>query len=393
MPESRIKVVLFANTDWYLYNFRLSLARALRDEGAEVVLVSPPGPFGARLEKEGFRWIPIAMIRRSLNPASELRLVYALARLYRAERPDVVHHFTIKCVVYGSLAARLAGVSRRINAVTGLGYVFANQGLKARLLKPLVGALLRLALLGSRARLIVQNRDDESAFLRAGLVGKERVRLIRGSGVNTEVFRHAPRSRTQAPFRVVLAARLLWDKGIREYVEAAARLRGAGLPIEFLLAGTPDSGNPAAVPGEMLERWTAERTITALGHVDDMAGLFSQVDAAVLPTYYGEGIPRSLIEAAASGLPAVTTDMPGCREAVEHGINGLLVPPRDADALAGAIRYLYENPQARERMGNAARARAVAQFDERIVLADTLAVYRELMGGTPRIGFENIRKA
>ena len=196
-----------------------------------MVLVSPPGPFGARLEKEGFRWIPIAMIRRSLNPASELRLVNALARLYRAERPDVVHHFTIKCVVYGSLAARLAGVSRRINAVTGLGYVFANQGLKARLLKPLVGALLRLALLGSRARLIVQNRDDESAFLRAGLVGKERVRLIRGSGVNTEVFRHAPRSRAQAPFRVVLAARLLWDQGIREYVEAAARLRGAGLPI------------------------------------------------------------------------------------------------------------------------------------------------------------------
>jgi len=379
--EGQIKVLLFANTDWYLYNFRLALARALREAGAEVLLVSPPGKFGPRLEKEGFRWIVVPMARRSLSPASESRLLVNLARLYRAEQPDIVHHFTIKCVVYGSFAARLAGVRRQINAVTGLGYVFASGDVGARLLKPLVRMLLRLALQGESVRLVVQNADDRSAFLQARLIREAQVRLIRGSGVDTEAFRPTTRSAAQSPLRVLLAARLLWDKGIREYVEAARRMRSAGLPIRFLLAGTPDTGNPAAVPEEVLKQWADEGTITALGHVDDMAELFRRVDLAVLPTYYGEGVPRSLIEAAASGLPAITTDMPGCREIVEHGVNGILVPPRNAAALGEAIQYIYEHPEERIRMGDAGRRRAVQEFDERIVLAETLAVYHELMTG------------
>jgi len=376
-----MKILLFANTDWYLYNFRLPLARALREAGAEVVLISPHGAYGARLEAEGFRWIPLPMQRRSLNPLRELRFLLHLGRLYRRERPDAVHHFTIKCVVYGFVAARVAGIRRRINAVAGMGYVFTSHDWRARLLRPFVRALMKMALSGKHTRLILQNADDCAAFEQYSLVDAERVRLIRGSGVDTERFR--PRAHScaeQQPFRVMFAARLLWDKGVREYVEAARQLKAAGLTIEFLLAGSPDPGNPAAVPVDTVRAWNDAGLITALAHVDDMPHWLHQVDLAVLPSYR-EGMPRSLIEAAACGLPIVTTDAPGCREIVQQGVNGMLVPCRDAKALADAIRFMHDHPAERARMGAAGRERVLREFDEKIVLAKTLDVYRELMPG------------
>jgi glycosyltransferase involved in cell wall biosynthesis len=375
-----VKILLFANTEWYLYNFRLALARALQGAGADVVLVSPAGPYGARLQEAGFRWIALPMERRSLNPLRELRLLLHLARLYRRERPDVVHHFTIKSVVYGSLAARLTSVERRINAVAGMGYVFTSRAPRARMLRPFVRMLVRAALGGAQTRLILQNHDDLADFAQAGLIDPGRVRLIRGSGVNTDRFRprNTPRQNDDV-LRVLLAARLLWDKGIQEYVDAARQLKAEGLQIEFLLAGEPDLGNPAALPAATLQAWSTEGLITALGHVDDMPSWLHRADLAVLPSYYREGVPKSLIEAAACGLPIIATDAPGCREIVAHGVNGLLVPCRDARALAAAIRFMYENPSERIRMGAAGRAKALREFDEKLVLADTLAVYRELM--------------
>ena len=375
----RVKILLFANTEWYLYNFRLALARALRAAGAEVVLLSPDGPYGARLRAEGFRWIALPMKRRSLNPIRELQLLWRLVRLYRREQPAVVHHFTIKCVVYGSLSARIAGVSRRINAVTGMGYVFANEEQRARALRPFVRWLMKLALGGKQTCLILQNSDDFDAFQCAGLVDKERVRLIRGSGVDTTRFRpHFGLARDQRPFRLLFAARLLWDKGIKEYVEAARLMKADGLNIEFWVAGSPDPGNPSSVPAETVRNWADAGLIRPLGHVEDMAHWLSQVDAAVLPSYR-EGAPKSLIEAAACGLPVISTDTPGCREVVEHNVNGLLVPPRDAKALAAAIRSIYHRPDERRRMGAAGREKILREYDEKLVLAKTLDVYRELV--------------
>jgi glycosyltransferase involved in cell wall biosynthesis len=375
-----LKVLLFANTEWYLYNFRLSLAQALRQKGAEVVLISPKGPYGARLEAAGFRWIPLPMERRSLAPLRELRLIFHLVQLYQREQPDVVHHFTIKCVVYGSIAARFAQIRKRVNAVAGLGYVFTSNTFLARTLRPLVRGLMKLALNGRESRLILQNSDDCSAFQQARLIDSRRVRLIHGSGVNTAHFHPSSLARTpDRPFRIILAARLLWDKGIREYVEAARRLKAAGLVIECLLAGVPDPGNPAAVPEQAIRTWNDAGLITALGHVEDMVHWFHQVDAVVLPSYYREGVPKSLIEAAACGLPIVTTDAPGCRDIVNHGVNGLLVPCRDVNALANAIQFLYDHPGERSRMGAAGRNKAVREFDEKIILAKTLDVYRELI--------------
>ena len=375
-----MKILLFANTDWYLYNFRLSLARAIRDRGAEVVLVSPPGPYGQRLRDEGFRWVSVPMHRRSLNLWTEAKLVKLLVALYRSEQPDLAHHFTIKCVVYGSLAARAARVKGCVNAVVGLGYVFSSQSALARLLRPLVKQLLGLVLKGKRTRLILQNSDDCAEFLAQRLVQRESLRVIRGSGVDTARFRPRERRLREAasPLRVLLATRILWDKGVAEFVEAARLLKVQGIAVEFLLAGRPDDGNPAAVPAAMIADWERARLIHAVGHIEDVAPLLRQVDLVVLPSYR-EGVPKILVEAAASGLPIVATDVPGCREIVEHEVNGLLVEPKSAVALAAAIARLAQCPEDRERFGAAGRAKAIAHFDEKIVIDATLAVYRELI--------------
>jgi len=380
-----MKIILFANTEWYLFNFRLSLAKALQAQGHEVLLISPPGKYGVRLQALGFRWEPLPMDRKSLNPLQELRLLVYLCQLYRREQPALVHHFTIKCVVYGSIAALVACVPARVNAVAGMGYVFTNQALKARLLRPVVRGLMRLVLNGRGARLILQNNDDMAAFAKAGLARPELTRLVMGSGVDLARFtpRAQPVPQAQAghdvqPTRVVLAARLLWDKGIAEYAEAARQLKAKGLPIRFLLAGAPDPGNPAAIPQATLDGWQAEGLIELLGQVSDMAALFATTDMVVLPSYR-EGLPKSLIEAAACALPLVTTDVPGCREVVTHEVDGLLVPVKDAQALADAVERLNQNPVWARQLGLAARAKALREFDEKIVIRKTLAVYAELL--------------
>lgn len=398
-----MKLLLFANTDWYLYNFRRSLALALRDGGHQVLLVSPPGPYGARLQALGLRWVPAPMRRSSVNPLRELSLLLWLWRLVRREAVDVVHGFTIKSAVYGALVARCvrpveggSGGVARVVAVAGMGYVFTGDTPRARLLRPVVLALFRAALAGSRARLVLQNADDAAMFQRAGLVGDDKLRMIAGSGVDCTRF--APAAAAAASgraadaedtvdtvedgagsrLRVLLPARILWDKGVAEFAEAARRLQVHG-SFEFLLAGAPDPGNPTAVPEQTLRDWEAEGLLRWLGHVEDMPALLRSVQVVALPSYR-EGLPRSLIEAAACGLALVTADVPGCRHVVTDGVDGLLVPPQDAVGLANALLRLQRDPALRQRLGAAARRRAVQEFDERIVVRKTLDVYAELVG-------------
>jgi glycosyltransferase involved in cell wall biosynthesis len=252
------------------------------------------------------------------------------------------------------------------------------------MLKPFVQLMLGAALRGARSRLIVQNPDDGEQFVQHKLVDKGRVHLIRGSGVNTGHFTPKLQALARNPLKVLLATRLLWDKGVREYVEAARRLKGEGMELEFLLAGTGDKGNPASIPGEQIEAWAREGVVTLLGHVEDMRALLRNTDMVVLPSYR-EGVPRILIEAAACGLPIVATDVPGCREIVVHGRNGLLVPPHDAVSLASAIKHLAVNPQRRVEMGTAGRELTLKEFDERLIIAKTLAVYDKLLMAGKRV--------
>ena len=374
-----VKVLLFANTEWYLYNFRYAQARALQAAGHEVLLLSPPGPYGEALQRRGLDWRVAPMERLSLNPWRELRLLIWLIRFIRSEQIDLVHGFTIKSAVYGSLAARLAGDRARVSAVAGMGYVFTSGSVKARLLRPLVRGVLRAALGGKKSRLILQNGDDAAVFEQARLIDKAHIRLIKGSGVDLNRFTPPSNEPATPPFRVVLPARLLWDKGVGELVEASRLLQARGTAVEFLLAGEPDPGNPAAVAKDAIRHWQDEGLILWLGKVDDMPTLFRSVHAVALPSYYGEGLPKSLIEAAACERALITTDMPGCREVVTDGVDGLLVPPRDATALADAIERLAADPALCQRLGEAARRKAQAEFDERIVIERTMAVYKELI--------------
>jgi glycosyltransferase involved in cell wall biosynthesis len=377
-----LKVVLFANTDWYLYNFRLALAQAIQSAGVEVVMISPPGPFAHRFHELGLRWVPVNMSRRGFNPMKESVAMLSLIIAIRREAPDLIHCFTVKGVIFGALAARVAGVPLRINALTGLGYVFASQRWAARLLRPVVTYLLRLVLRGRRSRLIVQNPNDRDELVRQGIVTGENTVLIRGSGVNVSAFEPVERN-GRIKLRVLMATRMLWSKGVHEYITAAALVRLSHPHIEFLMAGDPDPGNPASVPEEVIRQWRDAGIVNYLGHVESMSALLRDVDVVVLPTVYGEGVPRILVEAAAAGVPIIASNVPGCREIVEQGVNGLLIPPRSAEALAAAIYDLCGDEGRRVRMGESGRKLAVQEFDERLVIHRTLEVYRELLPTFP----------
>lgn len=318
----------------------------------------------------------------SLNPLREAWLLFQLIRIFQTEKPDITHHFTIKCVVYGGIAARLVGVRGIVGAVAGMGYVFASQQVLARILRPLVRVLMRIALGGRNCRVIVQNPDDRATLLSSEIVSPSHVWLIPSSGVNTTRFTPNARGKERHLTRkVLLAARLLWEKGIAEYVAAAKQIKREGIKVEFLLAGEPDAGNPNSAQAEQVDVWREAQLITPLGRVNSMADLLREIDVMVLPSFYREGVPRSLIEAAAAGLPIITTNTPGCRDVVEDGVNGFLVPVRNSDALADALRKVLNDPALAERMGAAGRMKALAKFDEQLVFDQTVDVYRELVPG------------
>ncbi|MBN2386537.1 MAG: glycosyltransferase family 4 protein [Anaerolineales bacterium] len=365
-----MKALFFANTDWYLYNFRLPLLKAVQERGLEVVLVCPPGEYLARLEEQGFRCEGVSLSRSGMNPLAEAATIFRLVRLYRRERPALAHHFTVKCVLYGSLAARLNRVATVVNAVTGLGYVFTGGGWRKHLLQTLVANLYRLILGGSQV--VFQNPDDRQAFLDRRLVRAGATHLIQGSGVDVSAFRARPLP-GGVPL-VVLAARMLWDKGVGEFVAAARALKAQGLEARFALVGDTYDGNPAAVPSVRLQAWAEEGVVEWWGWQEDMPAVYAGAHIVCLPSYR-EGLPRSLIEAAACGRAIVATDVPGCRQAVRAGQTGLLVPPREVPPLAAALATLLLDRSLCREMGAAGRLLAEQEFSTDRVIHETLAVY------------------
>ena len=374
------KVLFLANTDWYLWNFRLPLLHALRDRGWQVVVATPRGPWAERLTAEGFRWIAFDFARHGLNPLAELGALVRLVRLYRRERPNLVHHFTIKCVLYGSIAARLSGVSAIVNAVTGMGTIFTTHSAVAKLLRVPIRALYRRALRGSHV--IFQNPDDRAEFEANRLLEGANVRVIRGSGIDVERFQPPVVRGPESPVVVILVARLLREKGIAEFVEAAEMLRAQELDARFVVAGGEDPLHPASIDPQTVSRWAAHGPVEFLGQRDDVLALLHAAHVACLPSWR-EGTPRSLLEAMACGLPVVATDVPGCREVAINGDNGFLVPPRDPAALAAALQKLINDPGLRARMGDRSRRLAVDEFSAKRVNEQTLAVYDAALAREP----------
>ena len=369
----RLPKLLFVVTeDWYFVSHRLPLAVAAQKAGFDVAVATRVGGHGKTILAAGIRLIPFSLSRRRGNPLGE---VAALVRLYCRDRLDIVHHVALKPVLYGAFAARLASVPHVVNAVAGLGWLFTSSGLAARTLRPVICRLLAWLLGAPHSRTIVQNPDDFGLLIKMG-VPEDRLRLIRGAGVDTEVFTPVLESPLE-PVTVLLSARMLWAKGVGEFVEAARLLTEAGVKARFVLVGDPDPGNPASVPVAVLRAWHGENGVEWWGHRDDMPVVFHTAHIACLPSYR-EGLPKVLLEAAACGLPIVTTDAPGCREIVRDGDNGFLVPVRDAQALALALRSLIDNVALRAKMGQRAREIVLAEFSQERVIAETLAVYQEL---------------
>lgn len=369
------KVILVANTDWYLFNFRLSLARFLREQGLEVVLVSPPGRFTESLHASGFHWLPWQLGRQTTAPWIEGRAFLEIQRIYRQEKPQIVHHFTVKPVLYGTLAARRLNIPAVINSITGLGYVFLSQENRARILRIFVKAAYRMAFKHPNHAAIFENEADRQVFIRLGLLPAEHTHLIEGVGVDAE--RYTPVSEPPGIPLVVLPSRMLWDKGVGTLVEAA-RLLHPRLHVRFALVGEPDPGNPANIDETRLRTWADEGLVEWWGWQVDMPGVYARSALVTLPSL-GEGVPTALLEAAACGRAIVATDVPGCREVVKHGLNGLLVPPKDAPALAEALYQLLTDPDMRGRMGAAGRQLILEKFTTTRVNPATFDVYRRLL--------------
>jgi len=365
-----LKIILFANTDWYLYNYRLPLAEALRDEGHEVLLLSPSGKYVQRIQEKGFAWQAFDFSRRGINPIEEYQTILRLTRIYRCEKPDIVHHFTIKCVLYGSIAARRAGIKRVINAVTGLGYIFTNRNFFTLLVRPVVEFMYQRVLRGSHV--IFQNQHDLNYFIDNQLASKNQCVLIPSSGVDVDKFK--PASRTKGTPLVVLPARMLWDKGVKEFVGAAELVKQSGMKARFALVGDVDEGNPSSIPSEQLQEWQDQGAIEWWGWQEDMVSVYQQASIICLPSY-SEGLAKSLIEGAACGCPLVASDIPGCREVVENGLNGFLVPPRDVQALAEALLSILSDKELMLKMGAESRKIAVSGYSVQKIVAETIKVY------------------
>jgi glycosyltransferase involved in cell wall biosynthesis len=373
------RLMLVVNDLRYFISHRLPIAQAALKSGLDVHVAY--GELGGAevgaLNALGLTLHFVPIQRGGTNPFADLRSVILLWALFRRVRPDLVHLVTIKPVLYGGIAARLARVPAVVSAMAGLGFVFIEQGgVKAAVLRRVIKPMFGWALGHPRQTLIFQNPDDRDRVLTITKVLSQQVRLIRGSGIDLKACPAVPEPEG-IPI-VAMASRLLRDKGVLEFVDAARVLRKRGVLARFWLIGEPDLANPASVTPEEVAAWQAEGVVECLGHRKDVPSLYAQAHIVTLPSYR-EGLPKSLIEAAACGRAVVTTNVPGCRDAIEPDVSGLLVPPRDAVALADALERLIQDSGLRQSMGQAGRALAEREFGIEKVVAAHLQIYQELM--------------
>ena len=371
-----LRVLYLATEDWYFVSHLLGLARAVRDAGCDVTVVTRTRHHAGVIRKEGFDLVSFLFPRSRLSLISELKSIVNLVRIYRRARPDLVHHVALKPSLYGSVAALLTPGPAVVNAVTRLGFVFTAGHWMRNALQPLVSIGGRLVMSRPRSRIIVQNPDDMKTLAAAGIVRDGRASLIRGSGVDLNAF--PPQPDPDGIPTIAMVSRLLWTKGVGELVEASRILQDRGMKVRTILIGMPDPDNPASIPEDQLCDWHDDGLIQWWGFRDAIAEIWRQAHVAVLPSYR-EGLPKSLVEAAACGRPIVATDVPGCREIVEDGENGFLVPVHDARALADVLERLLKSRELRQRMGKKSRALVETRFHQAIAIEETLAVYESLL--------------
>ena len=365
------KLLYLITEDWFFFSHFLDRAKAAKRLGYDVVVATRPGSGVDRFREEGFGFIPIEINRRSVNPWAAWCSFWRIFIIYYQERPDLVHHIALKPVLLGTIAAKFAGVKAVVNAPVGMGFLFSSDSRLATLLQPLIRMFLKVVLNAKGIRVVLENHDDLTMLSQLGAISSDRAVLIRGAGVDVTSF-------FPQPFRVLLLARMLGDKGVHEFVAAAKRLRSKGVEADFLLAGEPDPGNPTTISERELRDWHTEGAVQWLGQQGDVSKIINQSHIVCLPSYR-EGLPKSLIEAMACGRPIVTTDVPGCREVVRDGDNGVLVPAKSVDELAKALETLIGAPSLWASMGKRGRERAEKEFATEIVCAETGTLYRKMV--------------
>lgn len=362
------KLLYLVANDRYFCSHRLSLALAAKEQGYDVYVMTPALGDHRKIIKAGLSFIPIPFRRGGMNPLKELKTIYQIWNLYRKIRPDIVHHVAIKPVLYGTIAAFFARVPLIINAVAGLGHIFASNSWLKTPLKTAMRFLLSL----KKVQIIVQNPEDFDEI--KALTKKNNIHLLLGAGVNLDEF--CPKDEPHSPpFKIIHVSRLLWSKGIKELVEAGKILKNQGHDVHIQIVGEPDLENPDAIPAETLQKWHQDGLVEWLGHRNDIAQLYQAAHIASLVSYYREGIPKSLLEAAACAKPIITCDMPGCRIIVEDNRNGYLIPPRDVNALANVILKLVKDDNLRHEMGRQSRIHAESAFGEKMIHDETIKLY------------------
>jgi glycosyltransferase involved in cell wall biosynthesis len=379
------KILFVVNAPEYFLSHRFCIAKVAIDKGFEVHVAGPPSgkvhageedPINT-IKKHKVIYHEVEIVRGGQNPLRELISLLQLIRLFLAIKPDLVHLITIKPVLYGGIAARMAGVGAVVSAVSGLGTVFLADSTNAKLRRWIVTRLYTAAFKQKRLAVIFQNPDDRDTLISLGTLQPSQARMIRGSGVSLPDYPFVPEP--DGVPKVVLAARLLRDKGVLEYVEAARLLHQRGVEVQMWLIGSTDPGNPTTVTQHEIDQWEQEGSIRPIGFRNDIAEQYAAANIVCLPSYR-EGLPKSLVEAAACGRAVVTTDVPGCRDAITPDVTGLLVPVKDAQALADAIQKLIENPEMRKQMGQAGRALAEEAFAIEKIVEQHMHIYTELLG-------------
>ena len=372
----RPRLLMVIDEDMYFCKHRLDLARAAREAGYEVLVATLVQHHGKQIEEEGFKLLPIQLRRGMQPPLHEVASLIELIRLYRRERPDIVHHIALKQVLFASIAARIVGVPTMANAITGLGYLFHSDARRAGRLRAVITPVLRWALAHPRSAVIFENGDDREDVVRAGIIKRSQAVVIRGAGVNISNFRPTPEPEGETV--VVLPARMLWDKGVGEFVEAAKLLRQSGSRARCVLVGGIDKESPSCISEGQLQRWADEGIVEWWGHREDMADVYASSHIVVLPSY-AEGLPMVLLEGAACARPLVATRVRGCQEIVRDRENGLLVPVKDPQLLAEAITKLLNDKILRERLGARGREIVMKEFSAQRIAGETIGLYRRLL--------------
>ncbi|MDR3449213.1 MAG: glycosyltransferase family 4 protein [Alphaproteobacteria bacterium] len=373
------KLLYLVSEDWFFCSHFIERAAAALAAGYDVTvmthLTAPNSE--AAIRARGLKLVPFGLDRGSTNPFKEIAVIGQVYRAYRAIKPDIVHHVAMKPVLYGTIAALLAGVPAIVNAPVGMGYIFSSYALRAQILRVPLKVGLWILLNPRRSKVIFENEDDLNRLTLKSYVAAKDAVLIRGAGI--DLGKYAVKPEPQGVPVVILVARMLRDKGVVEFVEAARMLRARGVKARFLLVGAPDALNHAAISEDMLRGWHREGVVEWLGQRREIPELLQASAIACLPSYR-EGLPKSLLEALSCGRPVVTTDVEGCRETVTDGLNGFVVPAKNAQALADALQKLIDNPALRQQMGHEGRRRAETEFSQQRIIDETLQVYAGLQG-------------